>query len=103
SNRAPTQHSLPKRALRPAGSATAPARLTAHHLGREAACVDAQKMHAREYACACLIVSVFACDPIQNSRRCHGLLRRMGIQGPGNRTPAVLDDLLGKLPRIDFS
>ena len=27
----------------------------------------------------------------------------MGIQGPGNRTPAVLDDLLGKLPRIDFS
>jgi hypothetical protein len=46
--------------------------------------------------------SVIAGDPIENLRRRHRLLRRMGIQGPGNRAPAVVDHLLGKLPRLGF-
>ena len=46
--------------------------------------------------------SVFAGNPIENLRRCHRFLRRMGIQGPGNRAPALLDHLLGKLLRFGF-
>ena len=46
--------------------------------------------------------SVFAGNPIENLRRCHRFLRRMGIQGPGNRAPALLDHLLGKLLRLGF-
>ena len=46
--------------------------------------------------------SVFAGNPIENLRRCHRFLRRIGIQGPGNRAPALLDHLLGKLLRFGF-
>ena len=48
------------------------------------------------------IFSVFTGNPIENLRRRHRLLWRMGIQGPGNRAPAVVDHLLGKLPRLGF-
>ena len=48
------------------------------------------------------ICSVFTGNPIENLRRRHRLLRRMGIQGSGNRAPAVADHLLGKLPRLGF-
>ena len=48
------------------------------------------------------ICSVLAGNPIENLRRRHRLLRRMGIQGPGNRAPTVVDHLLGKLPRLGF-
>ena len=48
------------------------------------------------------ICSVLAGNPIENLRRRHRLLRRMWIQGSGNRAPAVADHLLGKLPRLGF-
>ncbi len=43
---------------------------------------------------------MFAGNPIENLRRCDRFLRRMGIQGPSNSAPAVLDYLLGKLLRL---
>ena len=46
--------------------------------------------------------SVLAGDPIENLRGSYGLLRRVGIQGPRNRAPALFDDLLGKLARFGF-
>jgi hypothetical protein len=46
--------------------------------------------------------SVLAGDPIENLRGCYGLLRRMGIQGPCDRAPALLDDFLGKLACFGF-
>jgi hypothetical protein len=45
---------------------------------------------------------MFAGNPIENLRRCDRFLRRMGIQGPSNSAPAVLDYLLGKLLRLGF-
>jgi len=48
------------------------------------------------------IFSVFAGNPIENLRRCHRFLRRMGIQGPRNSAPAILDNLQGKLLRLGF-
>src|SRR5665811_2493034 len=47
-------------------------------------------------------LSVLAGDPIENLRGCDRPLRRMGIQGPGNRAPTLLDDLPGKLARFGF-
>jgi len=46
--------------------------------------------------------SDFAGNPIENLRRRHSPLRCMGIQGPGNRAPAFVDNPLGKLPRLGF-
>jgi hypothetical protein len=46
--------------------------------------------------------SVLAGDPIENLCGSYGFLRLMGIQGPGDRAPALFDDLLGKLARFGF-
>jgi len=46
--------------------------------------------------------SVLSGYPIEYLRGSYGLLRRMGIEGPGNRAPALLDDLLSKLARFGF-
>jgi hypothetical protein len=45
---------------------------------------------------------MFAGNPIENLRRCHRFLRRMGIQGPSDSAPAILDYLLGKSLRLGF-
>ena len=47
-------------------------------------------------------ISVLVGNPIENLRRCHRFLRRMGIQGPSNGAPTLLDHLLSKLLRLSF-
>ena len=48
------------------------------------------------------LLSVLARDPVENSRGCYCLLRRVGIQSTGNRTPAFRDNLLGESLRLRF-
>ena len=46
--------------------------------------------------------SIRASDPIKNLRGCYCLLRRVGIQGPGDRAPALLDNFLSESLRLGF-
>jgi hypothetical protein len=46
------------------------------------------------------ILSLLTLDPIKNLRRSNCLLWRMRIEGTRNSAPALLDDLVGKLPRV---
>ena len=45
-------------------------------------------------------VGLWCGDPIENLRRRHRLLRRIGIQGHSNRGPDIVNHILGKLPGL---
>jgi hypothetical protein len=116
SNKASTQTFLPR-----TGSTARLARLQCEHarqpypragvdlIGRKLGLVgresrpDARNARKRAHARRRKILSVvLAGDPIENLRGGYRFLRRMGIQGPGNRAPALLDDFLGKSARFGF-
>lgn len=67
----------------------------------ESGCTQCTQTGIRATAAAAFL-SVLAGDPIENLRGSYGFLRRMGIQCPGNRAPALFDDFLGKSARFGF-